>query len=83
MLHEKLFRKALEYFACCTDGKGIDNRMLYCAITALEKQIPKKIIDLNNEKGCPCCKHSFYIEDLNVSMRYDYCPDCGQKINWR
>ena len=56
------------------------------AIQALEKQIPKKPIyegDGYSPDGtfvfdiriCPsCCKR--------YEVDYDYCPNCGQKIDW-
>lgn len=56
---------------------------------ALEKQIPKK----PNLEGdgyadgqlvydtwiCPCCEKHYevYYDD------YDFCPNCGQKLDWR
>lgn len=47
------------------------------AISALEKQIPKKP-DLDDGVYCPCCLHEF-------KSHYDetrYCPNCGQAIDW-
>ena len=47
------------------------------AISALEKQIPKKP-DLDGGVYCPCCLHEF-------KSHYDetrYCPNCGQAIDW-
>ena len=62
---------------------------LEVAITALEKQMPKKP-DLEgdgyDENGeliydtwiCPCCGkyYEVYYEE------YDFCPKCGQAIDW-
>lgn len=28
------------------------------------------------EYHCPCCMKDLYI------FKYNYCPDCGQKIDW-
>lgn len=75
-------KRALEYFKCRLDGKGIDFNALACAVIALEKQIPKKIVDDYSETVCPSCKANLFIEDLNVVMKSDYCPDCGQKLEW-
>ena len=44
-------------------------------IEALEKQIPKKLKD-DGWLYCPIC-------GLDVLMdRFDYCPDCGQALDW-
>lgn len=45
------------------------------AIQALEKQIPKKPIDRCMFKECPDC-HEIEIQYCN------YCPTCGQKLDW-
>lgn len=55
------------------------------AIQALEKQIPKKpICEVDETFGfdgwiCPCCETRY---DLYYDYDYDYCPNCGQKIEW-
>ena len=68
----------------CEDYK----QALEIAINALEKQIPKK----PNLEGdgyadghlvydtwiCPCCE-KYYEVDYDD---YDYCPNCGQAIDW-
>lgn len=48
---------------------------------ALQKQIPKKPV----EHSCPICNGS----DIEVwqaggysATKFDYCPSCGQRINW-
>ena len=59
------------------------------AIQALEKQIPKKatlegdgyapdgkfVLD---EWICPCCETRYEVDYDD----YDYCPNCGQKLDW-
>ena len=30
----------------------------------------------------PVCKGSLYIDDLNVVEQSQYCPDCGQRLEW-
>lgn len=59
------------------------------AIQALGKQIPKKptyegdgyapdgkfVLD---EWICPCCETRYEVDYDD----YDYCPNCGQKIDW-
>ena len=61
------------------------------AINALEKQIPKKLeyeadgyADgelVYDYAKCPICGHDFEygINDWGC----EYCPDCGQKLDWR
>ena len=59
------------------------------AIQALEKQIPKKPIYegdgyapdesfVFDEWLCPCCCKRYEVDYDD----YDYCPTCGQKIDW-
>lgn len=43
------------------------------AIEALIRDIPKKL----NGYSCPICYH--YFEDGEIK---NYCPNCGQKIDW-
>ena len=77
---ERLKEASYERFG--NDGMGI-------AIQALEKQIPKKptyegdgyapdgtfVLD---EWICPCCGKRYKVDYDD----YDYCPNCGQKIDW-
>ena len=83
--------KALERFKICSDcGDCLTCRehdeALEFAIKALEKQIPKKAIDVSckrdfngdifiNRGNCPVCN-----EELNNA--YNYCCECGQMIDW-
>ena len=59
------------------------------AIQALEKQIPKKATlegdgyapdgtFVWDEWICPCCGERYEVDYDD----YDYCPNCGQKIDW-
>ena len=60
------------------------------AVIALEKQIPKSIIysgdgyadgemvyDMAN---CPYCDK--YFEEYETEWNCNYCPNCGQKLDW-
>lgn len=67
-------------------GKGVDGKAfedLDMAIEALEKQIPKKVV--NFEKACdiygkcPKCKEMFWITEGD---EFNYCPTCGQALDW-
>ena len=62
------------------------NRKKYAelAIEALEKQIAKKprinrVSDDTEYMKCPQCKLATV---LYSDMKPDYCPKCGQKLDW-
>ena len=69
----------------CTDTQFDYIEEIEIATKALEKQIPRKTIitghnnAINTDVGrCPICN--------GVELRacdHDYCPDCGQKLDWR
>ena len=48
------------------------------AIEALEKQVPKYVIDLSGNICCPCCESIIRGNHIETS----FCPDCGQAIEW-
>ena len=55
------------------------------AINALEKQIPKKVV--NEGKWvykCPCCGGCAETDcgDAFYDYQLDYCNGCGQKLDW-
>lgn len=65
-----------------------DKKSLITAISALEKQIPKRPDyegDGYDDKGnlindtwiCPCCEKPYEID----YEEYDHCPNCGQAID--
>ena len=77
---ERLKEASYERFG--NDGMGI-------AIQALEKQIPKKPTYEGDgyapdgtfvwdEWLCPCCGKRYEVDYDD----YDYCPNCGQKLDW-
>ena len=52
------------------------------AIKALEKQIPKKPIEIDTwgeYYKCPICDK--YAVD-NLGCKYKFCRECGQKFDW-
>lgn len=74
----------------CSDSclYGKDKCAFGMAITALEKQIPKKP-DLEGDGYadghlvydtwiCPNCGVKYEVD----YEEYDWCPDCGQHIDW-
>ncbi len=61
-------------------GKQLD-----LAISALERQIPKKpILDKNDFWVCPLCKGGYIYPPnaLNYHQDMEYCNECGQKLDW-
>ena len=65
----------------CTDTTGARCEAVDMAISALEKQIPLKLIaesdGYTDSFYCPSCKHRIDEDEVE-----GYCPDCGQKIYW-
>ena len=56
---------------------------LELTVQALEKQVPKKPIDAHRNYYCPTCKDTWLLWDDAVPNESDnFCPSCGQKINW-
>lgn len=61
------------------------NKAYDMAISALEKQIPKKIKIWNGQAECPCCKKFFgNMSDIQNLIAWDmpHCKWCGQKLLW-
>lgn len=51
------------------------------AISALEKQIPKKLKITASTKRCASCNRQ--ISGIgNIHPRRNYCTRCGQKLDW-
>lgn len=66
------------------DCRNCENCVVGMAIADMEKQIPKKPIEYIMRFICPNCE-SLEIEqynDIGGSTFFDYCPDCGQKLDW-
>ena len=64
----------------------VENKDIELIIGALEKQIRKKVERYScNTIGemtfnCPSCNLEYYVTDYED---FNYCPNCGQKIDWR
>ena len=54
------------------------------AIKALEKQVPQKVKKYKglNETACPECGIAFGYYDYDDNEKFDYCYNCGQKLDW-
>ena len=54
------------------------------ACEALEKQIPKKVknyeIACDVYGDCPNCDQSY---SFTKGDEFNYCPECGQRIDWK
>lgn len=80
--------EALTYFKhrldCGQCGEETTQRFAFEeAIKALEKQIPKKLIETEEfvEGSCQNCKRNIdWIKDEYFD--FDNCPFCGQAIDW-
>ena len=77
----------LEYIRKTGNGEApyvgcAQNIAIEMAINALEKQMPKKLINTCQYVSgcCPNCKK--YISDWLEYNEFMCCPYCGQKIDW-
>lgn len=55
------------------------------AISAIEKQVTKKLENWNGQTSCPNCKKLYgnFKDIRKLSFwDFDYCKYCGQKLNW-
>ena len=84
---KRLYRNA--YRTTCYGNKVVEHEENLIAIQALEKRIPKKptyegdgyapdVSFVWDEWLCPCCGKRYEVDYDD----YDYCPNCGQKIDW-
>ena len=58
---------------------------LRLAMTALEKQIPQKVIygyDEQDDIKCPNCDYAISYMDAYDKGVDKYCSNCGQKLDW-
>ena len=65
------------------------NKVIALACKALEKQIPKKPLDICTPYVtwglCPTCKGEMTElggQPNRVFVNMAHCPDCGQKLDW-
>lgn len=84
----KEFEERIELIEKCYRGEvGDYKQALEIGVKALEKQISKKPTYEGNGyyNGalvydtwiCPCCGHHYEVDYDD----YDYCPNCGQRID--
>lgn len=77
----KSIKEMFSYGLCEFDEYQIEQ----LAISALEKQIPKKVVEDKNIYLCPNCGASAETDcgDDMLDYRLNYCDNCGQKLDWR
>lgn len=61
-----------------TDRENMNDYIaLSYAVTAMEKQMPKKV---KEHLFCPLCGKSGLFDDCGCEL--SHCGDCGQKLDW-
>lgn len=84
------YEEALEYFTRRKTQLGLSDTIQQAedlAIKALEKQIPKKPINVEKHYyECPRCKQDLgvsnddiFVYEIPIPM---YCSECGQALDW-
>ena len=89
MMTEKEAIEIIEKYKGLFPSARNEDKSLYMAIKALEKQIPKKVkIEQWIYTKCDCgyefSKHhgdGYY--SIPLENKTKYCPNCGQKLDWR
>ena len=77
----ELKRKA--YRTTCYGNKVLEHEENLVAIEALDKQIGKKPLSAEDDYGTAWYSCAECLGGLcNVRGFVDYCPNCGQKIDW-
>ena len=67
--------------------KKVTESELLALVEAKEKQIPMKPYIDEQDYGkayvCTICETFIhYVDDEEEHLRFDYCPSCGQKLDW-
>ena len=82
--------EALEHFTRRKTQLGLSDNIQQaenCAITALEKQIPKKpikyyFIDKYQRENCYYLCPNLFPTFWEVKNNMHFCPKCGQALDW-
>ena len=68
--------KAIEYLKEPIGKSLIEhNEAINLAISALEKQVPKKVVKAEYDYNCPICGYEYLVDEK-------FCANCGQKLSW-
>lgn len=88
MVYERTLNRLKEFLEHEADEntKPVVVSMATCCVDALEKQISKKPVRDALDKAylCPTCRNPFtYWKGYQTTdIKFDYCPSCGQAIDW-
>ena len=68
-------------------GARLRENELQIALEVINKQIPKEpIFTTDGDYDCPVCSGEVSMHTFDCSgvteHYHDYCPNCGQKIDW-
>ncbi len=69
-----------------TENELLDTIANFKALKSMMQNIVRKANGSNTKQGteiwdewiCPCCGSRYEVE----YDKYDYCPNCGQRIDW-
>ena len=83
MTTKELAKDLKEHIGCGVEVPLYDEE-LEVVVEALEKQIAKKprIIRITDDTEYMKCSQCKLATGLYSDMKPDYCPNCGQKIDW-
>ena len=85
MTNEEAMRDISCYIGdgCYNGDNSLDYETLIISLKAISKQIPKKHKMVDNVLYCPSCEsyHGRY-GDIRIPVGSDFCPYCGQAIDW-
>lgn len=85
------YQKAIDYFKRRKTQYGLADNIQQaenCAIEALEKQIPKKPLNIEETKykvsyKCPVCETVHVNGWCGTNWKLPFCSICGQALDWR
>lgn len=89
-MNEAEVRMAINRLMCGNTAHSKDASYIKLAIESLEKQIPKKPLNIEDKYwGCPCCYGLLMVRWITyptnpvpLEAGRNYCEDCGQAIDW-
>ena len=61
---------------------GLEEAVLDSLEKLVEKETAKKVILIDYLPACPNCKSNYHIIDHEYGDKFNYCGNCGQKLDW-